>query len=204
MPLFHSDSFSGPALTTFICAVFLFKSKPASPKKQLRLAQAWTATQDVRPGQAFTVSALLEGENGLHLTRTFTYQVPAGAPAGPLNLTVSDGNTLNYPEFAGLNQSSVPNAVELIRLINTFRDNDAVYVRLWRPQPSFTISSSANSAEITDPPPSAALILSDPSDSATTNAALTLTRGSEVAELSSAFPGYVVSGAKTLQVNVKE
>ncbi len=181
-----------------------FQIEASESKKQLRLAQAWTATQDVRPGQSFTVSALLEGENGLHLTRTFSYQVPAGAPTGPLNITVSDGNTLNYPEFAGLNQSSVPNSVELIRLINTFRDNDAVYARLWRPQPSFTISSSANSAEITDPPPSAALILSDPSDSATANAALTLTRGSEVAELSSAIPGYVVSGAKTLQVNVKE
>jgi hypothetical protein len=55
-----------------------------------------------------------------------------------------------------------------------------------------------------DPPPSVALILADPSDSATTNTALTLTRGSPVDELSIPVKGYVVSGAKTLQVDVKE
>ena len=49
-----------------------------------------------------------------------------------------------------------------------------------------------------------ALILADPSDSATSNAALTLVRGSGIDELSIPVKGYVVNGAKTLQVDVKE
>ncbi len=181
-----------------------FQIESSESKNLLRLAQAWTSAHDVRPGQSFAVTALLEGENGLQMTRTLTWRVPDGTPAGPLNLTIGDGNTFNYPEFSGLSQSSAHTATELIQLINSFRDNDAVYVRLWRTQPAFTISGPSPTGELTDPPPSAALILSDPSDSATTNPSLTLTRGSQVAELSASIPGYVVSGAKTLQVEIKE
>ena len=173
-------------------------------KRQLRLAQAWTSTHDVRPGDPVEITALLEGEDGLEMSRSISYRIPSGAPAGALNFTVSDGNTLNFPEFAGLSQSSLHTPDELIRTINGFRDSDAVYVRVWRQQPSFTISGPSPSGEISDPPPSVALVLSDPSNSVTSNAALTFTRGSQVAELSVATPGYVVMGAKTLQVEVKE
>jgi hypothetical protein len=48
------------------------------------------------------------------------------------------------------------------------------------------------------------LILADPSSSAATNQALTLTRGSGIAELTIPTPGFVVAGAKTIQVEVKE
>ncbi len=181
-----------------------FRLEANESKQQLHLAQAWTSTHDVHPGEALQISALLEGENGFQMSRTLHYQIPSGAPDGPLNLTLSDGNTLNYPEFAGLSQSSSHSAADLIRTINSFRDNNALYVRVWRPQPSFTISSPTSSSELDDPPPSVALVLSDPSNSATNNAGLALIRGSEVAQLSVSTPGFVVTGAKTLQVEVKE
>ncbi len=173
-------------------------------KRQLRLSQAWTSTHDVRPGESVEITALLEGEDGLEMSRSISYRIPSGAPAGALNFTISDGNTLNFPEFAGLSQSSLHTPDELIRAINAFRDSDAVYVRVWRQQPSFTISGPSPSGEISDPPPSVALVLSDPSNSVTSNAALTFTRGSQIAELSVPTPGYVITGAKTLQVEVKE
>ena len=173
-------------------------------KRQLRLSQAWTSTHDVRPGDSVEITALLEGEDGLEMSRSISYRIPSGAPTGALNFTVSDGNTLNFPEFAGLSQSSLHRPDELIRTINAFRDSDAVYVRVWRQEPSFTISGPSPSGEITDPPPSVALVLSDPSNSVTSNAALTFSRGSEVTELSVPTPGYVITGAKTLQVEVKE
>ncbi len=181
-----------------------FHLEASESKRQLRLSQAWTSTHDVRPGDSVEITALLEGEDGRELSRSISYHVPPGAPAGPLNFTVSDGNTLNFPEFAGLSQTSLHTPDELIRTINAFRDSDAVYVRVWRQEPSFTISGPSPSGEISDPPPSVALVLSDPSNSVTSNPALTLTRGSQVAELSIPMTGYVVSGAKTLQVEVKE
>jgi hypothetical protein len=173
-------------------------------KRELKVAQAWASTHEVRPGDSVMITAVLEGENGIEMSRSLTYQVPRGAAAGPLNFTVSDGNTLNFPEFGGLAQSASRTPADLIQTINAFRDADAVYLRVWRPQPFFTVGGASPFGELTDPPPSAALILADPSNSATSNAALTITRGSQIAEMSTQVAGYVVSGAKTLQVEVKE
>lgn len=180
-----------------------FRIEASESKRQLRLSQAWTSAHEVRPGDSVEIKALLEGENGLELTRSLHYRIPPSALPGPLNFTLSDANTLNYPEFAGLSQSSLHSPEELIRTINSFRDNDAVYVRVWRQQPAFTVAGSTSFDELTDPPPSVSLILSDPSDSATSNAAAVFNRGSSLDELSVRTPGYVVSGAKTLQVDVK-
>ena len=58
--------------------------------------------------------------------------------------------------------------------------------------------------ELPDPPPSVMLILADPSASANSNAALTLTRGAEAARLTIPIGDYVVTGAKTIQVEVKD
>ncbi len=173
-------------------------------KHQFHLAQAWTSAREVRPGDSLRVYMLLQGENGVEQTRSIDYQLPSGAPVGSLNFTVCDANTLNYPDFGGLSQSSAQSPETLIRTINSFRDGDSLYVRVWRQEPSFTISNPTSSSELTDPPPSVALVLSDPSNSANANAGLTLTRGSQVAELRMPTPGYVVTGAKTLQVEVKE
>jgi SpoIVB peptidase S55 len=181
-----------------------FELEPVDSKRQLHIAQAWASNHDVHPGDAVDIAVVLEGENGLELTRLATYHVPIGAALGPLNLTVSDANTLNFPEFAGLSQSSAHTPADLVGMINGFRASDAAYVRVWRQQPAFTVSSARPSGELTDPPPSVLLVLSDPASSAFTNPAVTLTRGSGLAELIIPTPGYVVTGAKTIQVEVKE
>ncbi len=181
-----------------------FHLEASESKHQFHLAQAWTSAHDVHPGDSVEITALLDGENGVQVSRSATYKIPSGAPLGALNFTVSDGNTLNFPEFAGLSQSTLHTPEDLIRTINSFRDSDALYVRIWRQQPSFTVSGPLPSGELSDPPPSVALILSDPSNSATSNAALALTRGSQLTELTIPTRGYVVTGAKTLQVEVKD
>jgi len=181
-----------------------YELQPDDTKRQVRIAQVWASKHDVRPGDTIQVTALLEGENGIELTRTGTYQVPIGSPLGPLNITVSDANGLNGPDFAGLAQSSLHSAAELIRVIDDFRGSEAAYVRMWRQEPSFTISGPLPGGDISDPPPSVMLILADPSNSATTSQAQTLTRGSQVAEIKLPVDGFVVSGARTIQVEVKE
>ena len=173
-------------------------------KRQVRLAQAWTSPREARPGDAVQITALLQGENGLELTRTATYHVPIGAPLGMLNFTVSDAITQNFPDFAGLSQSVLQTPERLIAAINSYRSSDAVYVRVWRQEPSFTVAGPLPGGELTDPPPSVMLILADPSSSAYSNPAATLTRGSEVAQLVMPVDDYVVTGSKTVQVEVKE
>jgi hypothetical protein len=181
-----------------------YELQPVDTKRQVRIAQIWASKHDVRPGEAIQVTALLEGENGIELTRTATYQVPIGAPLGSLNLTVSDANGLNAPDFAGLTQSALHSPAELIQVINDFRGSEAAYVRIWRQQPSFTISGPLPGGEISDPPPSVMLVMADPSNSATTTQAQTLTRGSQLAEIKLPVEGFVVSGSRTIQVEVKE
>jgi hypothetical protein len=181
-----------------------FQLEASEKKRQLRIAQAWTSAHEVRPGDSVEVTTLLQGEDGIEVTKTAHYKIPVGAPAGALNFTVSDANALNIPEFAGLSQSSLQTPAELIRMINGFRNSDALYVRAWRPEPSFTIAGPLPGGELGDPPPSVALVLSDPSSSVTSNAALTLTRGSQVAEIRVPASGFVVTGTKTVQVEVKE
>lgn len=173
-------------------------------KRQLYVTQAWTSAHYVRPGDRVTVSALLGGENGLQQTVHFDYQVPVGEPAGLLNFTVSDANTENFPEYAGMNAASASSAGDLIDLLNQYRGADAAYLRVWRAQPAFTISGPMPGGELTDPPPDVMLILQDPSESPTSNANQVNTRGSGVADFRLPVNDFVVSGAKTVQVEVKE
>jgi hypothetical protein len=181
-----------------------FQLKASEKKRQLRVAQAWASAHEVHPGDSVEITTLLQGEDGIEVSKTARYSIPVGAPTGALNFTVSDANTLNFPEFAGLSQSSLQTSAQLIQTINGFRNSDALYVRVWRPEPSFTIAGPLPGGELGDPPPSVALVLADPSSSVTSNAALTLTRGSQVAEIRVPANGYVVTGAKTVQVEVKE
>ncbi len=178
--------------------------QPVERKRQLRIAQAWTSQNEVHAGESLQVTALLQGENGFEMTRTATYQVPIGAPSGPLNFTVSDAITLNAPDFAGITQSSLHSPEQVIATLNAYRGSEAAYLRVWRQQPSFTISGPLPGGDITDPPPSVALILADPSSSPTSNAALTLLRGSQVAEIPMPVDNYVVTGSKTVQVEIKD
>jgi hypothetical protein len=164
----------------------------------------WASKHDVRPGEDLQITTLLEGENGIELTRTANYHVPVGAPIGALNLTVSDANGLNTPDFAGLTQSALHSPEELINVINDFRGSEAAYVRVWRQEPAFTIGGPLPGGDISDPPPSVMLVMGDASNSATTSQAQTLTRGSQLAEIKVPVAGFVVSGSKTIQVEVKE
>ncbi len=182
-----------------------FRLEAFETKRQLQISQVWTSAHEVRPGQTVEITALLSGGNGVEFLRTATYRVPIGAPAGELNFTVSDANGLNFPEFAGLSASSFRTPQRMIGDLNRFRASDAAYVRVWRQEPSFSVSGPPTRGDLSDPPPSAALILANSSASVSTSVPVTVLRGSDVAELAMLASGYAVSGgSKTVQVEVKE
>ena len=87
--------------------------------------------------------------------------------------------------------------------MNAYRGSDAVYFRVWRQEPSFSIAGTLPGGELTDPPPSVMLILADNSSSATSSAALSLSRGSQIAEIKLPVENFAVTGAKTIEVEVK-
>jgi hypothetical protein len=175
-----------------------FILEPDELKKTVQIDQIWASRRDVKPGGSIDVSILFSGENGLEVTRSAHVQIPIGAPTGTLNLTVSDANGLNYPELAGLSPVAAGSPDQLIHELSAIRPSDRAYLRVWRQEPSFPLSGT----ELTDPPPSVSMILARGTGTGATM--LFALRGSSVAEMPVDPGNYVVSGSKTIQVEVKE
>jgi hypothetical protein len=162
-------------------------------KKLMQIDQVVVSPREVRPGGKVEVTAVLAGENGAELTRKVSYTVPVGAEAGPLYFTVADGMSTNVAEFRQIALGSPKSPEQLVSAVNKLRTNNKAYVRVWRAEPDFQMDAD----DLPDPPPSAALIL------ATSPAALQ-TRNSKVTELEITAGDIVISGSKTVQVDVKE
>ncbi len=162
-------------------------------KKQLQIDQVMASPHEVRPGERVQLTAVLVGENGAEVSRTVEYAVPIGATPGPLYFTVADGNLANLSEFRQILGSTPRSAGQLVASVNKLRANTKAYVRVWRPEPNFQLDGE----DFPDPPPSLALILG------TSQTALQ-TRNAKVAELEISAGDAVISGSKTVQVDVKE
>ena len=166
-------------------------------RREARIDQVWTSRREVRPGETVELHVVLTGPNGVETTRKVSYPVPVGAATGPLYLTVADGSTTNLNEYRQLLATPPYSPSQLVSFLNGLRDNTRAYVRIWRPQPDFDVMGQS----FPSPPPSVEQILarSQPGLGATM-----LSRNSKVAELEIDAGGMVVSGSKTVQVEVKE
>ncbi len=139
----------------------------------------------------------LEGDNGAELIRKVSYAVPVGAEPGPLQFTVADAATMNLTEFRQLIVSAPNSPGQLISFLNALRPNTKAYVRVWRAAPAYDVEGET----LSDPPPSVAMILARTQPSLSTMPALP---NSKLAEMEIDAGDMVVSGAKTIQVEVKE
>ncbi len=148
---------------------------------------------EVRPGDKVRLTAVLVGDNGLEVSRTVTYAVPIGASPGPLFFTVADGNVANLSEFRQMLGAAPRSAAQLVANVNKLRTNTKAYVRVWRQDPNFQLEGE----DYPDPPPSLALILAS-------SQTAVQTRNSKVAEIEIDAGDVVISGTKTVQVEVKE
>ena len=166
-------------------------------KKQVQIDQVVASSRVVRPGEQVEITAVLAGENGFETTRKSVYRVPEGATPGPLYFTVADGSTTNLAEFRQMLSGIPRSPAQLVSTVNNLRGNTKAYVRVWRPEPSYQVEGE----EFPDPPPSAALVLAGAQPPL---AAMALARNSKIAELEMGVGDMVVSGSKTVQVEVKE
>jgi hypothetical protein len=169
----------------------------SAAKHQWQIDQIWASRPVARPGETVELFVSLAGDEGAELKRKVAYQIPPGAPAGPLFFTVSDAMATNMTEFAGTLGAVPRSAAQVVTLLNSLRGNTRAYVRVWRPEPSFQVQGE----DLPDPPPSVAMILTR---SAVAAGGAGMGRNSKVAELEIGVDNAVVSGAKTLQVEVKE
>jgi len=166
-------------------------------KKLYQIDSVYAGHREVRPGEKVELTTVLVGENGGEVARKIEYRVPPGSPPGPLYFTVADGMTTNLTEFRQIIGLQPKSVAQLMSMVNNLRGNTKAYVRVWRSEPAFQLEGD----DLPDPPPSVAMILSG-SQAALGN--ITQTRNSKVAELEIGDGNSVISGSKTIQIEVKD
>jgi hypothetical protein len=156
------------------------------------------APRTARPGDDLDLVVVLSGPNGAETAHHVRYQLPIGVPTGALYFTVADASATNTIEYQAAVSTPQHSPAEVLNLLNGLRSNTKAYLRVWRSEPSFTVEGR----DLPDPPPSLAMLLTR-AQAAGTN--LVTARGAKLAELEiSPGAGLVVSGTKTVQIEVKE
>jgi hypothetical protein len=166
-------------------------------KKQLQIDSVFAGRHEAHPGEPIELTVGLAGENGAVLTRKVVYRAPIGLTPGPLYFTISDAGTANLTEFRQALGVTPGSARQLISNVNNLKVNTKAYVRVWRPDAAFQLQGE----DLPAPPPSLAMILSR---AQTGYGGLTQAFNSKLAELEIDGGGAVVSGSKTIQVEIKE
>jgi hypothetical protein len=156
-----------------------------------------TAPRQVRPGDDLEVTVTLAGENGVETLKSVHYKVPVGAPYGPLYLTAADAASNNMLDMQSAAGTPAHSPARVLEFLNNMRANTKAYLRIWRPEASYTVDGR----DLSNPPASLALILAR---AQTAGAGALNFRGSKVAEIEIPAGERLVTGSKTIQVEVKE
>jgi SpoIVB peptidase S55 len=166
-------------------------------KRQLNIDDVTLSRHEVHAGDKLTLNVMLTGDDGAETTRKVDYQVPIGAPPGLLYFTVADASVANLTDFRQILQASPRSPRQLIDIVNELHPNTKAYVRVWRADQAFQLEGS----DLPAPPPSVALVLEG---SASNLQGIASSRNSKIAGMEIDGGGAVISGAKTVQVEVKE
>ncbi len=172
--------------------------EPSEADRRLTIGQAWASKTYANPGETIDIYASLDGPGGFQLTRKSPFTIPAGMQPGVLQIAVSEAASANLAEFQHLLLRKPDSAAQVLEVLRGYRSNAAVYATISRVEPSFQVQGHV----LPDPPPSLALLLKR----ATGNASITnpLVPLSRVAELRMDVDGYMVTGNKTIQIQVVE
>jgi hypothetical protein len=169
----------------------------ASETKRVLQVDQITARREVRPGDPVELTVSFTGENGAQLERRINYTIPVGMPTGTLQFTVTDATSANLADFQQFITMMPKSPTQVISLLNGLRRNTKAYLRISRNEIAF----QAQGMDLPDPPPSLALVLAKSQGTASMNL---FSQGSVIKEIAIDTGDAVVSGTKTVQVEVKE
>jgi hypothetical protein len=162
-------------------------------KKDLNIAQVYLSRKEAKPGETLEIMTLLDGPNGVEITRSVNYTVPPGTAPGTLYFTVADGNQTSLAELRQIISETPHSPEKLISTVNRLRPNDHAYVRIWRADAAYEVQGE----EFPDPPPSLALVLGSAQS-------FSQNRNSKIAEIALDAGDMMVTGSKTVQIEVKD
>ncbi|MFN7944848.1 MAG: SpoIVB peptidase S55 domain-containing protein [Blastocatellia bacterium] len=159
-----------------------------------KLDRLWINRTEVRRGESIEVVAFARTENGSEYIERIPVTIPADVPLGQLQIMVGDGTAVQAAEpRAGFTPKSLN---QLVRELNRIRKADRLYVRLSRAETGAVI----NNEELPSLPPSVLATLG----SDRTAGGYSLTRSATLFEKELAPAEFVISGQRTLTVNVVE
>lgn len=162
--------------------------------KQLRLDGIWASPATVHPGETVRFHVRLAGAGGSEAVRTVEWRVPIGQPAGNLVVTAADALTVNVQDYGFIINQPPTTLAQVLRVLNGLRPNSNLNVRILRQTPGYMVRGYG----MPDPPPSVAQLLRrQPGE------ALPATQ-SKIAEFDIPVPETAISGAKTIQIEIKE
>jgi hypothetical protein len=156
------------------------------------LDHIWVNDTDVRPGEKIEIQAFARTEGGGEYVERIPVEIPKDAPAGQLQIVVGDGGSIQALEpRAGFTPKSLD---QLVRELNKIRKSDRLYVRLARAESGAVVKNE----EMPSLPPSVLATLG----SDRTIGGYSLTRSATILEKEIAPAEFVISGQRTLTVNV--
>ncbi len=133
----------------------------------------------------------------MEVERRVSYTVPIGMPEGPLQFTVTDATSANLADFQQFITMLPKSPAQVVALVNGLRRNTKAYLRVSRNE----VAYQEQGMDLPDPPPSLALLLAKSQGAGAINL---LSQGSIIAEIPIDTGDAVVSGTKTVQVEVKQ
>jgi hypothetical protein len=151
---------------------------------------------EVAPGETVTLTAYLRTTNGETVIEQYPVKVPAGLPAGQVQLLVGDGTTVTNLDIRR-GPSGIPAGIkQVINELNKLRKNDRLYIKVVSSEPGVIIGGE----ELPSLPPSmSALINSDRSSSRSVSGL----PKSTVQEYELPQSKFVIQGQRSLSLTVK-
>jgi hypothetical protein len=110
-------------------------------RRAATIDDAWVEANEVRPGETVNVKVQLRPYRGAAFVQEFPIAIPMQAARGPLQLVISDAETVNrtVQSLAASSQGQLPGLEELIKLMNREHQNDRLYATLLQPTPTLMV-----------------------------------------------------------------
>ncbi len=217
-PLSLDGLFAGPSSVGQIAALnmaatlgFLMQAGPDSPEvesidlkisvrqedRRATIVRAWAEKERIKPGETLQLNAVLRLPDGAEKLEHISWQAPFSTAPGPLQVTLSDGSALNMLDIPLLLEASKLNPARVVESLNSLRQADQLYLRVWRPQRGLRVET----ARLSSPPASLRAILDTPRGAAggASPEATTTLYESVVASYDA-----VIEGQKTIEVTISE
>ncbi len=101
--------------------------------RTITLDHIWYDRTEARPGEEVLLHVYLKKENGQEIEESYPVKIPEDVPPGTLQILVADGESMERFEAQETPQDFIPkNLSQVVKLINNFKKNDRLYVRLFR------------------------------------------------------------------------